>query len=334
MTSPSTPRSLPRGWTYQMYGLEVRSQIRLPLPRSINRTGRADLSIELDDSARTTPNGTPHAEAVCLEPCHAGGAYSRIWRQADGAWIWHDAVGLLHISPDAKRVRVHRRDGCDPGALNMQLLGPVAGFALHQRGFPCLHASAVVTARGAVAFLGWPGDGKSTMVAMHLAQGARLLGDDVLPIELREGEACARSGLPVVKLWPASVRGALAIDRELPRLNAQHDKRLLVLEDGTGTTSGPTPLSALYVLDRYDPVASGSRAVSSTPLAPRAALAVLLTHTYRREYLRPEEVARLLPVYARLASTVPVRALRYPSGFEFQQAVREHIRLDAEVQAA
>jgi hypothetical protein len=117
----------------------------------------------------------------------------------------------------------------------------------------------------------------------------------------------------------------------LPHVTAQHEKRLLVLDQ---TTSAPIPLSALYVLRRYDPIHAGRTAVTSTSLAPRAALTVLLTHTYRREYLRPEEVARLLPVYARLVATVPIRVLEYPSGFEFNDAVREHIRLDNEVQAA
>jgi hypothetical protein len=318
---------------YAMYGLNVESQVQLPLPRARRGIG-ADLTIQLDDAAMAAPTGTPYAEATCSNECHAGAAYSRMWREPDGVWIWHDAVGLLHVSPDATYVRVYQRDGCDPGALRMQLLGPVAGLVLNQRGYPCLHASAVVTDHGAVAFLGWPGDGKSTMVAMHLANGARLLGDDVLPIELHNGEAFARSGLPLVKLWPASVRGALAIDRELPHVTGQHDKRLLVLDEATSATSAPTRLSALYVLRRYDPTHAGSKTVTSSPLAPRAALTTLLTHTYRREYLRTEEVARLLPVYARLASTVPVRVLQYPSGFEFQDAVREHIRLDNEVQAA
>jgi hypothetical protein len=258
-----------------------------------------------------------------------------MWRQSDGAWIWHDAVGMLHVSPDSRIVRVHAKPDCDPGALGMQLLGPAAGFVLHQLGYPCLHASAVVTSRGVVAFVGWPGDGKSTMVAMHLAEGARLLGDDVLPIELRDGEALARPGLPLVKLWPASARGALSLDHhELPQVTAQHDKRLVRLNGGASVPSAPTPLNAIYVLRRYDPLQAKSELVASNPLTPRVALTVLLTHTYRREYLQPEEIARLLPVYARLASRVPVRVLNYPSGFEYQRMVREHIRLDGEAKAA
>ncbi|MBV9579730.1 MAG: hypothetical protein JO057_14165 [Chloroflexi bacterium] len=324
-------------WTYRMYGLAVRSEIRLPLPETVSRNAPVDLTIELDESTPVLPGGAPFTEATCSNPCHAGAAYSRMWRQADGTWIWHDAVGLLHIAPDSTHVRVQTHTSCDPGALNMQLLGPAAGFVLHQRGLPCLHASAVVTPGGAVAFLGWPGDGKSTMVAMHLEHGARLLGDDVLPIELRNGEAFARPGLPLVKLWPASVDGALSIDHDLPHVTAQHEKRLLRLDaSATAVSSATTPLAALYVLRRYDPADSGSQAVRSIPLSPRVALTVLLTHTYRREYLQPEEIARLLPVYARLASSVPIRVLEYPSGFEFQAVVREHIQLelDAEVQAA
>jgi hypothetical protein len=316
-----------------MYGLKVRSEVRLPLP-DINLEGAVpDVTIELADDVSPAPSGEPHTEAYCTEPCHAGAAYSRMWRQADGAWIWHDAVGMLHVSADAGCVRVYSADGCDTGALQMELLGPAAGYILHQLGYPCLHASAVATPEGVVAFIGWPGDGKSTMVAMHLAHGARLLGDDVLPLDVHEGAVFVRPGLPLVKLWPASVRGVLAIDRELPHVSAQHDKRLLVVNDAQPTDETALRLTAVYLLRRYDPAQSGSTAIGSPALPSRAALTALLTHTYRREYLQPLEVGRLLPVYARLAATVPLRMLQYPSGFEFQSAVCEHLRRAGEVRA-
>jgi hypothetical protein len=317
-----------------MYGLKVRSEVRLPLPQAPEGTASTDLTIELADEAYRVPSSDPHAEACCDGACHAGAAFSRMWRQPDGAWIWHDAVGMVHVSADARRMRVYRGENCDPGALCMELLGPAAGLVLHQLGYPCLHASAVVTPRGVVAFVGWPGDGKSTMVAMHLAHGARLLGDDVLPLDPRDGGVFVRPGLPLVKLWPASVRGALSIHDDLPHVTAQHDKRLLEINDAAITDNTPRPLSAVYVLNRYDALQSGTTAIASRLLPPRVALSALLTHTYRREYLQPHEIAQLLPVYARLVSSVPVHVLEYPSGFEYQAAVRDHIRMDSEVQAA
>ena len=89
-----------------MYGLTVRSEVQLPLPH-VSLAGDAELTIELVDEALRAPSADPHTEAYCSEPCHAGGAYSRMWRQPVGAWIWHDAVGILHVSTDARRVRVY-----------------------------------------------------------------------------------------------------------------------------------------------------------------------------------------------------------------------------------
>ena len=123
------------------------------------------------------------------------------------------------------------------------------------------------------------------------------------------------------------MRGALALDQELPQVSAQHDKRLLLVNDALPTDETSLRLSAVYLLRRYDPAQTGTTAIASPELPSRAALSALLAHTYRREYLQPQEVGRLLPVYARLARSVPVRVLHYPSGFEYQSAVRDHIRL-------
>ena len=69
------------------------------------------------------------------------------------------------------------------------LFGPIIGFALHLRGTPCLHASAVVVDGRAVAFLGHSGAGKSTTAASFVHRGYRALTDDVLALDeiTREG---------------------------------------------------------------------------------------------------------------------------------------------------
>jgi hypothetical protein len=299
------------GWQYTLHGLSVRSQVYLPLPPRVVAAPEPEVTIEVSQSTEPTPppDGVP-TDAYCSDASHAGAASSRTWRDGDGAWIWHQAVGTLHVSADARHIRVHARQGCDPAALRAQLLGPAAGLVLHHLGYPSLHASAIVSSAGAIAFMGWHGDGKSTIAAIHVVAGARLLGDDVLPIELRDGDIFARPGLPPVKRGPSSALGV------------------------GGLVLSPTRLKAVYVLNRYDPIQSGCRVVTSNALTPRLALTVLLTHTCGREYLLPEETARLLPVYGRLAASVPVRVLNYPVGFQYQDAVREHIRLDNEVQAA
>jgi hypothetical protein len=129
-----------------------------------------------------------------------------------------------------------------------------------------------------------------------------------------------------MKLWRETAEGTLALTDELPDLMANYAKKLFALDHRFVFADEPARLAALYVLRRYDP-ATTSR-VDIRPLSERDSLAVLLAHTANRSYLLPTEQARLLPLYARLVRQAPVRLLHYPSGFGFQDEVREALLKD------
>jgi len=88
----------------------------------------------------------------------------------------------------------------------------------------------------------------------------------------------------------------------------------------------------MYVLDRYDPARLGDTRVEIRPIAARAGVATLLAQTSYAEFLRPVEIGRFLPLYARLVAEVPLRILTYPNGFDYQEIV--HARILEDVCAA
>lgn len=93
----------------------------------------------------------------------------------------------------------HPPDTADVGLF---LLGSVLGFLCHQRGLLPLHASCVAYEGKVLAMAGHSGAGKSTLAALLLAQGARLLSDDVTVIDVRaEGGPRVLPTYPRQKMW-------------------------------------------------------------------------------------------------------------------------------------
>jgi hypothetical protein len=205
--------------------------------------------------------------------------------------------------------------------LGQLLVGQAAVLALQKRGRPVLHASAVVIDREAVAFIGPPGRGKSTMTAIFLQRGATLLTDDALPVSLIDGSVHGTPSLPLMKVWRNTAECALAVQDELPNLSRNSDKKLLALDGRYPFARAPVRLRAVYVLARYEPLRGEREECSAQRLPSREALLTLLYQTSLAEYLLPRELAMTLPLYARLAAQTSVRLLHYPSGFEYQERV-------------
>src|SRR5207342_3502002 len=61
-------------------------------------------------------------------------------------------------------------------------------------GLALFHASAVVLDEQAYAFVGLSGSGKTSIAAQLVARGAQMLTDDVLALELADGEVSAFAG--------------------------------------------------------------------------------------------------------------------------------------------
>lgn len=322
-----------RSFFYTLYGLRVRSDLRLPMPHKPCDARSApglNFTLAAPRDVAPTPRGKLAVEARCHCQQHAGAVVTRVYRGEGEAWLWHADGGLFNVVPARREVVIHPADDIDERARALALMGQVAIFALHQFGYPTLHASAVVTPRGAVAFLGPHGGGKSTMAAAFLRRGAMLLTDDALPLHSLSDGICGGQGVPLMKVWHATADGTLGLDEELPDLLDGSAKKLLTLDGRYPFAPQPALLRAIYLLARYDPATAGHADVTIRRLGGRGGLAALLEHSYLRNLLPPTEVARLIPLYTRLLKQAPPRVLAYPNGFEHQEAVHQAIMADME----
>jgi hypothetical protein len=224
-------------------------------------------------------------------------------------------------------VDVYPEAGAEDRELGLLLAGEVSTLVLQQHGRLCLHASAVMTDRGAIAFIGGQGRGKSTMAACFLRRGAALLTDDILALRVHSDHVEAAPGLPMLKLWRESVKQTLQLDDELPTLGTRIDKQLLVIDGRYPHAAMPVPLRSIYLLERN---ARSGADVNVRRLGGQELLSVLVAYTSHHEFLLPLEAATLLQTYGQLAGLVPVHALCYPDGFEHQDAVYARVLADLE----
>ena len=314
---------------YSMYGHVIRSTVPLPLPPERGITEELPAWVfNRPQPGQMAP--APDGPIVAQQRCEHGTVNVTLSRGPGGAWFWHRSIATCHVSPDARRVDVYPEPGVEDSVLGLLLTGHIATFVLNQLGYPSLHASAVLTKHGAAAFLGPKGRGKSTMAASFLRRGATLLTDDTLPLRSTADGVLGMPGVPVMKLWPQAAKETLADAEDLPHLSTRIEKRLLALTGRFTFAEASVPLRGIYVLDRYDPLVAGDTACRIRMLGGQERLTALIAQTSGGSFLQPMEVARLLPLYARLAIQAPVRVLSYPAGFARQEAVHAAILADLE----
>ncbi|HEX5417402.1 MAG TPA: hypothetical protein VFZ25_17190 [Chloroflexota bacterium] len=280
-------------YRYAAYGMSLNSQLALPeLPPASSRDD--DVTIRL---GRIDPWWSS-----------AEGASEHLWAAPDEARLAWDQVGAFLVQ-HGREIIVDPLPGADERLVRLPLLGAVLATLLIQRGQFVLHASAVAIGRSAVIFLGGKGWGKSTLAATFCARGHRLLADDVVALELDEGEVpLVLPGFPQLKLWPDAATAALGDDpAALPVLVPGYEKRARAATEEF--FSEALPVRGIYLL------AHGPSPVVRA-LNPGEGVVQLIGHSYAArfgdQWLRGAEAARHFRACARILRTVPARALERP----------------------
>lgn len=248
--------------------------------------------------------------AAGLEPAH--GAWRVMgdvaWQNtADGGFLlrWRDLL-LARTDPDGARLRVAPLAPAAPAALAGYLYAQLLSFSLVARGLEPYHATVVALPTGAVALIGPPGVGKSTLAAALLAAGGRLVTDDVLV--LGPGSRTARAGPARLKLFPEAAG------------------LLLGLPSSAGAILHPDSAKRAYATPRA--VHTGAPLRAWVRLAPpldeagpperirgSEAVRALLAATFNRVVTDPDRLRRQLTAAAG-AARIPVWHARPPRGLE------------------
>lgn len=181
---------------------------------------------------------------------------------------------------DGERITV---DTDDWPTLRPWVVGTAFAIAAQQRGRLVLHASTVALDGLAFAFAAASGVGKSTLVAALVAEGARLVAEDVTAID-----AVAWPGPQRLRLHPSAAATLHLDDLEAePPSPGEPTRKLGWTPPGV---DGPVPLGAVVVLEPAAPDAP-PRLIARPP---HLAWGALVTNSYTLRLLHePERISHL-----------------------------------------
>ena len=205
------------------------------------------------------------------------------------------------VSKDGRSISVFPAAETPADTIRHLFLDQVFPLSLSLRGELALHAGAVETPLGAVAFLGETGEGKSTLTASFAQSGFPALSDDCLVVRECKGGILALPSYPGLRLWPDAV-SSLALDAGHARV-AHYTEKQRVLVAGGSVDRRPVPLHRLYVLAPE----SDADEATITPVSRRDAVVELLKHAYRIEPCEPRALAMELEHVDALCRACPVK---------------------------
>jgi hypothetical protein len=222
-------------------------------------------------------------------------------------------TGIYYVR-DGTEIVVNRETDAPELDVRSYLMGNLFAVLCHQRGLLPLHASAIATPRGAVAFLGASGAGKSSLVAFLARRGHRILADDIClvdPAAPRDQRVLPMA--PWLKLWDGTLDAMGESSRGLSRVFSDNEKYRYVLRQDVA----PAPLAELIVLERLEDRAEAS----FERLAPVHALHAVLDLTFQSWLVRATgRTDRYFLRCGQALEGVRVTRMRRPWGFDSMEA--------------
>lgn len=256
-----------------------------------------------------------------------GGVFVQEWPDADGRrWLsifrtasgYRISVANLEclVSADGRHVIAKPGGHLDEATLVHLLLQQVLPLAVSRTGRLVLHACAVETPAGALAFAGETGIGKSTLSAAFCRRGHALIADDALVIGVEQDGFTVAPTADTLRLWPY-MRDVLGGAEELPPAPGKLRARVPIAVK-------PSPLARILLLGTSEDLS-----VSIVP-APTSQMRVdVLSHLFRLDVGDAAESRRVFDDVHRLIERVPVRRALYPDGPEHLDAVVDAILRDS-----
>ena len=162
------------------------------------------------------------------------------------------------VSADARRIQARTlKDGCEEALLGYLLVDALS-FSMVRLGWEPLHATAVLTGHGVVAFIAESGGGKSTIGAALVHGGCPLVTDDMLVLTRTADGFRAEPGPPRIKLYRDIAVRIFGSDRNGVKMNPVTEKPIIRL-DADEVVREAHPLAAIYLISESPPAGEPDR---------------------------------------------------------------------------
>ena len=248
----------------------------------------------------------------------------RFFRDGGSTLVRYPDLADFLISPDGLQVDAWPAPAQDAESCKQLFISQVRSLALSRAGHLVLHGSAVELGAVAVAFIARSGGGKSTLAVSFCKDGHRLVVDDGVQIEAKDGGYVALPGIASLRLWEDSEEELVTADASVAPTSGYTSKRRFLGGGPFVFCDQPRPLARIYLLGE-DP----DTALSIKPLVGHAAMLPLLEHTFALDFDDRKVHAWKLEMLAHLVTRTPVYRLDYPRNYASLPEVREVIRKHA-----
>ena len=309
---------------YRVAGISLASTEQLP-EACLLEDGEAEWSFELltDDEQRSAAE-----EGVLVGDRRHGERWLWLIRRDEKYLLRFAETAEFEIDPSTRRIACRPSPGVPLDTIRHLLLDQALPRALSLCGRVVLHASAVVSPRGVIAFLGNTGCGKSTLAASFANGGMPLLADDALVLEEdSRGHLLASPSYPGIRLWRRDVPSLIGPGLEGPRVAHYGDK--VRVDQSAGRfdfARQPEPLRTLYLLARAHVAVGGGIAVRR--MSPREAMMTLVQHALRLDLAGKQRVSEEFARLSSAAALTRVCELAFPREHAALSRVRESILAD------
>ena len=292
-----------------MYGLTVAANFPLHQGRP-SVASRPDIWIHLGEPAAPTKD-RPVGE-VLLDFSYGDDPWYTLTRIESGYFFRIYELCDCFVSADLSTMSLHLVHDVDPGVATVLAVGTLSALQLYLRGSLVMHASAVEVGGQVIAVTGHSGMGKSTLSALLCARGARLISDDVLPVELA-GNATVRPGATELRLRP----GTGLIDSHLVGIGhrTSADQREVIKPESV-VRDEPLPLVAILV-----PIRNRNNRLELERITGTGAVLTVTGFPRLMGWKDPEILSRLLTQVTTLVAQVPVYRAHVPWGPPFDPEI-------------
>jgi hypothetical protein len=295
---------------YQAYGYALLSALPLGELDRVESGSRLP-SIRIEEGHVVDPRASLRYE--CLWP--SGARYFVSHGDGTRYVLTFPDVCDVAVDVDRRTVRVAAVPGVTAETIRHILLDQVVPRLLAAMGRTVLHASAVETPIGTVAFLGEGGAGKSTLAAAFSAAGDAFVCDDALVVEVIGGCAYATPGYPRLRLFPDGVHQFFERNDRAP---LPHSSKKWCVRPPI-VANRLTPLRHTFVLDSQ----SEGTVPRLKPLAATEAFFALVRESYRLDARTAEILTRDTNLYADVTSACPMSKLTVPDEIDRLSSLRD-----------
>jgi hypothetical protein len=301
---------------HRLYGIRIRT----PWPVRGARTYDGPCDVEFKAGDVNTL-----ARAASLVPAEQQSHWAQYAALPDGSAYrrWTNLFEFL-VTADARRIYARALSAVDQEAMLAYLLVDALSFSMVRLGREPLHATAVLTDRGVLAFLGNSGDGKSTLAALLLRHGCTLVTDDMLVLARARGRWLAQPGPPRLKLYRHMADHVLGHARESVPMNGHTTKLIIPLDPSACATEAHALIGIYILIDGAD-----ARRPVIERLSPAAAFPYVLAHTAGHYPSEPARLKRQFRFATTLVQEVPIKTLAYRREKTETFALRDAVLADA-----